>query len=130
MGELVLRQCTENDYKFILDLRNFFRNFFFSTEEILWIDHTKFMDKHKDSYYICITDNTKAGFVGVVDGDIRLCTHLAFQRMGVGKFMLQKIYRMFPDSKGEIKSNNLSSIATFKAAGVPYEIVPQSESPK
>jgi L-amino acid N-acyltransferase YncA len=77
-----------------------------------------YMKDHWHEYFIAIKDHRDpCGFVGVIDGDIRVCTHPDYQGVGVGKFMIHEIAKRFPNAVAKIKTENLASKALFEASG-------------
>jgi len=76
-----------------------------------------YMSKHWKEYFICLVDDIPAGYVGSVDGDIRVCTSPAFQGMGVGKFMIDYIIFRYPESYAKVKIDNEPSLKAFEACG-------------
>ena len=46
------------------------------------------------------------GYVGVVDNDIRVCTHPDFQGKGLGKFMIDEAMKIWPNAEAKVKKNN------------------------
>lgn len=86
-------------------------------------DQRKYMDKNADKYFIAMLDGSAAGYIGVLDDDIRVCTHPDFQGKGVGTFMLEEIRDKFPNAVGRIKRSNIPSQKAFNKAGVFYRII-------
>lgn len=116
------KQLVKNEKKywnFIRSLRNNPRvkEGFIEQQYITKNQHEKFMMKHGDKYYICLIDNTPAGFVGSIDGDIRVATDPSYQGMGVGKFMISEILLKFPGSYAKVKTENKASLGLFKSCG-------------
>jgi len=115
--ELVLNESKYWD--FIRELRNTkgvkegFINQSYITPEM----HNDFMKKWGDNFYICIIDTKPAGYVGVIDNDIRVATHPYFQGVGVGTFMINEIMKLFPDAFAKVKLENEASIRLFKKCG-------------
>lgn len=118
-------KCEEKYWPFILKLRNNFRHSFFNQSIISYENHKKFMRKWSDSYFVCISHDgeTKLGWVGVVDNDIRIAVAPEFQKQGVGKFMLEYIKVAFPEATAKIFSKNIASIKSFQSVGIPLEII-------
>lgn len=119
MVNLKLVNCEEKYWDFIRTLRmnesvvnGFITNIFISVE-----DQKKYMLKYNNNYYIAILDEQPVGFVGVIDDDIRICTHPDFQKNGIGKFMLSSISKLIPTAFGKIKINNESSKKLFESCG-------------
>ncbi len=77
----------------------------------------KYMNKHSDCYRIGIIDTHPVGFVGVIEDDIRICTHPNHQGKGVGKFMLKEIMKIFPTAYGKVKKDNEASKKLFFSLG-------------
>lgn len=117
--EKKLVPCDRTWWDFVRELRTDPRvaEGFFSTAAISPEVHEKFMTAHHQSYRICLVDGRPAGFVGVVDGDIRVCTHPEYQRQGVGVFMLSEFRREFPEGHAKIKVSNAASRRLFEKAG-------------
>jgi len=104
-------------YEFIRELRlhpeniNGFTNQNYFTEE----EQNKYMEKNEKHYKICLKGTLPVGFVGVIDGDIRVATKPEFKGMGIGKFMINEIMKTYPNSFAKIKINNESSIKLFES---------------
>ena len=75
------------------------------------------MKKYGHLYYICLINNHPVGFVGSIDGDIRVATDPKFQGLGVGKYMISQITYKYPNSYAKIKVENEPSLALFKSCG-------------
>ena len=75
------------------------------------------MKRYADNYRIALLGDTPVGFVGVIEGDIRVCTHPEYQGMGIGKFMIKKCIKIWPDAFAKIKIDNEASIKLFQACG-------------
>ncbi len=56
----------------------------------------EYMKKYSSCYRIALIDGNPVGYVGVIDNDIRICTHPDYQGMGVGKFMLNNCMKIWP----------------------------------
>lgn len=57
------------------------------------------------------------GYIGVINNDIRICTHPDYQRMGVAKFMLDEIQERYPNAIAKVKIENKDSMKLFEKAG-------------
>ena len=86
-------------------------------------DQDNYMQQYGDYYYVCLCDNSFAGYVGVIDGDIRVCVHPDFQQKGVGLFLLKEIKRMYPYATAQIKYDNIASIKLFTKAEIPFRLI-------
>lgn len=106
-------------WDFIRDLRNHpeVKKGFVSQEHISKKQHYMFMERHGLKYYICLVDEKPAGYIGVIDGDIRVATHPEFQGMGIGKFMVNELVKLHPYSFAKVKLQNEASIKLFEACG-------------
>lgn len=118
-------EIVENDrahWEFVRQLRNNeqVKGGFINQEHISESAHRDYMMEHSDDYYLCKVDGELAGYVGVVDGDIRVATHPKFQRMGVAEFMIGFISELKPKAVAKVKVENEASLGLFAKAG--YEI--------
>ena len=64
-----------------------------------------------------LIDGQPAGYVGVIDRDIRVATHPDFQGKGVGKFMINALMTLYPDSLAKVKIENTASLRLFETCG-------------
>ena len=81
-------------WEFIRSLRNLqgVKEGFIQQDHITAEDHEQFMAKYGENYYICLIEDKQAGFVGVIDDDIRVATCPRFQKLGVAKFMINELF--------------------------------------
>lgn len=116
---LTLVDCTENYWEFIRTLRNDDRvkPCFINKAYITHEQQNAYMSKHSDFYKVCIQGVVPVGYVGVIESDIRICTHPDYQRLGIGLFMLREIMKVFPNSNAKIKTSNGASLKLFTKAG-------------
>ena len=119
MHMVKLVKCTEQYWEFVRSLRNDTRvsDGFIDPTEITNEMQINYMKLYSDSYRIALYNNIPAGYVGVVDGDIRVCTHPDFQRLGIAKFMINECTKLWPDSVARIKLNNIHSLRLFQSCG-------------
>ena len=81
----------------------------------------KYMAKYNDCYYICLSEeNEPIGFVGEVDDDIRVAVIREYQKRGVGKFMINELMKLRPDSYAKMKHDNIASKKLFESCGFTY----------
>lgn len=113
----------EEHYEFVRLLRNSQPGFLTPNVNITPEQQIKYMDKNHTHYYLCSSETNPLGFIGVMENDIRLCTHPDAQGKGVGTFMLEEIVKLYPDATGRILKDNLSSQKAFEKAKVPYKII-------
>ena len=77
----------------------------------------KYMEKYSEFYYVCLLDDKPAGFVGVINDDIRVASDPNFKQMGIGKFMIEEIMKIFPNAYAKVKINNKASFNLFNSCG-------------
>jgi GNAT superfamily N-acetyltransferase len=114
-----LVECTKEYWEFVRILRNdervlsgFVKSTFIDTK--MQLDYMKI---HSNFYRISLVDGMPAGYVGVIDDDIRICTHPQYQGIGVGKFMLNKCSEIWPTSFAKVKLDNEASLKLFESCG-------------
>lgn len=114
-----LVECTEDYWEFVRVLRLDERviDGFIKTDTITTEMQKEYMKKYSKDYRIALFEDKPAGFIGVIDNDIRICTHPNFQRKGVGKFMVQNCMEIWPEAFAKIKLNNIASIKFFESCG-------------
>ena len=114
-----LKKCTKKYWEFVRVLRNDRRvlNGFIRSTPITKKMQEKYMQKYSKFYRVALLNNQPCGYVGVIDDDIRICTHPDFQGQGVGKFMLKEIIKIFPSAYGKVKINNETSKKLFQSVG-------------
>lgn len=114
-----LVKCAPEYWEFVRVLRTDSRvsNGFIEQVSITPEDQQKYMSKYSDNFRIALIDNTPVGFVGVIENDIRVCTHPDYQGKGVGKFMINKCMNIWPEAFAKVKIDNEASIRLFEACG-------------
>lgn len=101
----ILRTCPENTAGFGEQV------------EITTEQQINYMKKYAEFYYVCEVDDIPVGFVGSIDGDIRVATDPKRKNEGHAKFMIEKIMDIFPQSFAKVKIENEASLALFKSSG-------------
>lgn len=104
-------------HEFIRILRNENRTSFLEQAHITPEDQDSYMDSHNDDYRICLVNGEPAGYVGVVEGDIRICVHPSRRRIGVGSFMLKEVATTHPGALARVLRNNAASLNLFLKCG-------------
>lgn len=114
-----LVDCSREYWEFVRNLRNDERvkDGFIETTVITSEQQERYMSTNESNYKVALFDGVPVGYVGVIDNDIRICTHPEYQKKGVAKFMLQQIIKEYPNSFGKVKVDNHASINLFKSLG-------------
>jgi RimJ/RimL family protein N-acetyltransferase len=115
-------ELVKNSYlywEFIRNLRNLegVREGFIQQEIITQEQQQAYMSQYNDYFYICLYKGKPAGYIGVIDDDIRVATHPDYQGRGVGSFMVKEIKKIQPLSVAKVKIDNKASLALFKKCG-------------
>lgn len=127
LEKMKLVECSSEYWEFVRTLRNDERvlDGFIESIHITPTMQVEYMNKYSDCYRIGIIEThtgdalikTPVGFVGVIEDDIRICTHPNHQGKGVGKFMLKEIMNIFPTAYGKVKIDNEASKKLFLSLG-------------
>ncbi len=81
----------------------------------------RYMEKHNNEYYICIDiTGIPLGFIGEVNGDIRVAVKKQHQKKGIGRFMVLEFTKLHPNSYAKMKHNNMASKKLFESCGFSY----------
>lgn len=117
--DLKLVECDKIYWEFVRNLRldNRVIDGFINTEYITKEMQEKYMKKNSDFYRVSLFNNTPAGYVGVIDDDIRVCTHPDFQGKGIGKYMINECMKIWPNAFAKVKIDNEASLKLFKSCG-------------
>ena len=122
-GNLTVIPVREDHYEFVRHLRNRQRAWFLDQDHISATQQKIYMKGHELDYFVCLMGDIPAGYIGVIDNDIRVCTHENFQGKGVGKYMLTFVHNLFPEATGRIKIENLASRKLFESCNVDYDLI-------
>jgi GNAT superfamily N-acetyltransferase len=125
---MVIVECTREYWEFVRQLRMDERviDGFLQTQPITEEQQTKYMIGNSQHYRIALVDGKPAGYVGVIEDDIRVCTHPDFQGMGVGKFMIEECMKIWPTAYAKVKLGNTASDKLFLSCG--FEISGKDEN--
>ena len=93
------------------------RQGFVQQNEIDSIEQARYMLKYNSNFWICLDNKTPAGYVGIIDNDIRVATHPDFQGQGIGTFMIDEIMKINPFAYAKVKLDNEASIKLFERCG-------------
>lgn len=114
-----LVKCTQEYWEFVRELRTnpkvvdgFIQNVKITPEQ-----QRQYMEKHSNYYRIALLRNQPVGFVGVIEDDIRVCTHPEFQGNGIGKFMINECMKIWPTAFAKVKIDNEASLKLFESCG-------------
>jgi RimJ/RimL family protein N-acetyltransferase len=116
---MVIVECTKEYWEFVRQLRMDERviDGFLQTQSITKEQQESYMSKQSNNYRICLVDGQPAGYVGVIEDDIRVCTHPDFQGMGVGKFMIGECMKIWTNAYAKVKIGNTASDKLFLSCG-------------
>ena len=119
MGSLKLVKNESKYWEFIRELRNMdgVRQGFIYQNQITEAEQLNYMKSHNDYYWICLSNNQPAGYVGVIEDDIRVATSPEYQQQGIGKFMIDELKKICPTAYAKIKIKNEASIRLFEKCG-------------
>ena len=116
---MVIVACSSEYWEFVRELRMDTRvvDGFIQTHPITKEQQEKYMMDNSKYYRICLVDGKPAGYVGVIENDIRVCTHPDFQGIGVGKFMINECMKEWPNAYAKVKLGNTASDKLFLSCG-------------
>jgi len=116
---MVLIKNNKQYWEFIRELRNMdgVREGFVQQEYIEKEFHEAYMQAWGDCFFICLYKDEPAGYVGIINKDIRVATHPNFQGKGIATFMINTIMDYYPDSEAKVKIENEASLKLFEKCG-------------
>ena len=114
-----LIECIEKYWESIRLLRNDERVMigFIKSEYITKEMQINYMKVNSGNYRVVLFHGKFAGYIGVIENDIRICTHPAFQGRGIGKMMINECIDIWPNAFAKIKIENEASIKLFESCG-------------
>jgi len=121
--DLKLVDCDEQYWDFVRVLRMDERvlDGFIEKMEITTEQQTAYMTKYSDCFRIALLDNEPVGYFGVIEDDIRVCVHPDHQKKGIGKFLVNSCFEIWPTALAKIKITNESSQKLFESCGYKKE---------
>jgi len=121
--ELKLVDCDEQYWDFVRVLRMDERvlSGFIEKLEITPEQQTAYMTKYSDCFRIALLNNKPVGYFGVIEDDIRICVHPDYQKKGIGKFLVNSCFEIWPTALAKIKIANQSSQKLFESCGYKKE---------
>ena len=90
---------------------------FVEQKDITVEQQRQYMKKFNNNFYICLYKSDPAGYIGIIENDIRVATHPQFQGKGIGSFMVNSVMEMYPDAYAKVKIDNIASYNLFKKCG-------------
>jgi ribosomal protein S18 acetylase RimI-like enzyme len=116
MVDLKLVSCEKKYWDFIRVLRNC--NIGFVEQVNITSDQQNtYMSKYNQFYWIGLKDDIPVGFVGHIEGDIRIAVDPDYQNCGIGSFLLNEFIKLNPDTFAKVKIGNEASIRLFEKCG-------------
>ena len=114
-----LVNCDEKYWEFVRLIRIDQNNIsgFVQNMHINKNNQKKYMKINSNNYRIALIDDNPVGYVGVINDDIRICTHPKYKGIGVGEFMLKKCIKIWKNSTAKVKKNNIISSNLFLKCG-------------
>jgi len=123
--EFNLVECNTEYWEFVRELRNDSRVIggFIETTYITPEMQNEYMKLHQHEYRIGLLYGKPVGYVGVIEDDIRVCTHPNYQKLGVGKFMINEAMKIWPTAFAKVKIDNTASLKLFESCGFTQKYV-------
>jgi L-amino acid N-acyltransferase YncA len=116
---MVIVECNKEYWEFVRELRMDERviDGFLKTTPITKEQQANYMSSNSQHYRIALVNRKPAGYVGVLNDDIRVCTHPDFQGLGVAKFMINECMNIWPTAYAKVKHGNEASSKLFLSCG-------------
>ena len=118
-GKIRVVSCQTEHWEFVRNLRNHpdVKQGFIQQEEILPATHKKYMKQHSRNYWILLKDSVPVGFVGSLEGDIRVAVLPEECGNGYGKILINHVMEQKPYSHAKVKIANDASLKLFESCG-------------
>ena len=118
-GRVSIDCCWTEHWEFVRNLRNHpeVKKGFINQENIDWLTHKRYMSEHSKDYWVLLKDGNPIGFVGSVDGDIRIAVVPEENSNGYGKILINHVMEQRPLSQAKVKLENEASIRMFEGCG-------------
>jgi ribosomal protein S18 acetylase RimI-like enzyme len=116
---LEIRPVTLNiiEWNEILNIRNLTSHGFGNTEQIDIDTHLNFMKDYYHDYVVAEMKGEIVGFGGVVKDDIRVAVHPDYQKLGIGKSIINYLSTRYPKAFAKVKIDNEASLKLFESCG-------------
>ena len=75
------------------------------------------MKKYKDNFFVCLYNNEPVGYIGQIDGDIRVAVYPDQFKRGIGAFMVNELMHIHPECFAKVKVDNKASLKLFEKCG-------------
>jgi ribosomal protein S18 acetylase RimI-like enzyme len=112
---------SEEHWEFIRNLRNDpkVKDGFVNQDHITVEQQVEYMKKYNDNYYLCLDIEREevVGYIGQIDGDIRLAVSPDKQGLGYGRLMLEMFMKLHPFAHAKVKLGNFRSMDLFERNG-------------
>jgi len=115
-----LVECNEQYWDFVAKLRMDERvldGFIGKMVKITPVQQIAYMTKYSDCFRIALLKNEPVGYFGVIEDDIRICVHPAYQKRGIGKFLVNSCFGIWPTALAKVKVTNIPSQNLFESCG-------------
>lgn len=128
MGKISLVKVNREDWDYIFELRNNpnFKNFFYDQHKITKTEHYKYLQQQKNNKnffnWIISLDNTKVGYVRILNNDVSIIVDPQFHDEGIGTKTLKLLEKEAKKEKiekliGRIMVHNKKSARIFENNG-------------
>ena len=118
-SKLSLTNCTREHWEFVrlLRMHEDVQGGFIEKQHITPEQQLQYMSLHEECFRIALLGGKPVGYFGVIENDIRVCVHPDHQKKGIGKFLVNSCYKIWPHAFAKIKVNNESSKKLFESCG-------------
>jgi len=122
-NKLSLVECEQQHWEFVrlLRLNERVLDGFIEKLDITPEQQIAYMTKYSDCFRIALLNNEPVGYFGVIEDDIRVCVHPDYQKKGIGKFLVNSCFKIWPNALAKIKITNQSSQKLFESCGYKKE---------
>lgn len=119
MADLEFVKNEEKYWEFIRELRTMdgVSHGFVEQGNITAEQQQEYMKQFNNNFYICLYKSEPAGYIGIIENDIRVATHPQFQGKGIGSFMVNGMMEIYPNAYAKVKIDNIASYNLFKKCG-------------
>lgn len=119
MVKYKLVNCSVDYWEFVRTLRNDPKNAhgFIKPGNITTEQQTAYMMDHHQDYKICLHNGIAVGFVGDINGDIRVCVDHDHKGQGAATFMIKHYIKRRKGLYAKVKVDNEASLNLFLKCG-------------